>query len=282
MALLNYAEQYSRALANAYAGSLYFGELWNAPNKDVYKVIDAKTIKIPSLEVGDLEDGDRDTIGNFKRNYDNSYETKTLTGHKTWSTLVHPMDMKQTNQVATIGNITKTMNQDKKFPYMDKLALTSIYNAVKDVKPAQIEKLSTSLTVDTVLQKFDALMDAFDEAEVPMVGRRLYVDTSTKTLIDNCKEVYRVSGSKVLGRAVSRIEEVDVKSVTSKRMAVEDGQVKMFLIHDSAIIPAINYEFAGFDAPTAKTAGKYVYYEEFFADMFILNNRVDAISFVVE
>lgn len=282
MALLNYAEQYSRALANAYAGSLYFGALWNAANKDVYKVINAKTIQIPTLEVGDLEDGDRDNIGSFKRNYENDWETKTLVGHKTWNTTVHPMDMNQTNQVATISNITKVMNETKKFPYMDSLALTSIFNAVKEVKADQIEKLEGALTVDTVLAKFDALMDAADEAEVPMVGRKLYVDTATKTLIDNCKDVYRVSGNKVLGRTISRIDEVEVIAVPSKRMAVADGQVKMLLIHDSAIIPAVNYEFAGFDAPTAKTAGKYVYFEEFFADMFILNNKVNAISFVVE
>lgn len=282
MALLNYAEQYSRALANSYAGSLYFGDLWTAPNKDVYKIVNAKTIQIPTLEVGDLEDGDRDTIGTFKRNFNNDFETKELKGHKVWETLVHPKDIEQTNYVATIGNITKTMNETKKFPYMDSLALTSIYNATKTVKSAQIETLESDLTIDTVLTKFDELMDKMDEAEVPMVGRTLYVDTATKTLIDNCKDIYRVSGTKVLGRAISRIDEVEVKAIPSNRMKVADGQVKMFLIHKSAIIPAINYEFAGFDTPKAITGGKYVYFEEFFADMFILNKKVDAIAFVIK
>ncbi len=45
----NYAEAYSKELANAYPYVLYFGKLWNASNADKYKVVDAKTVKIPSI-----------------------------------------------------------------------------------------------------------------------------------------------------------------------------------------------------------------------------------------
>lgn len=42
---VNYAESYSRELANAYPYVLYSGALWSNENTKKYKVVDAKTIK---------------------------------------------------------------------------------------------------------------------------------------------------------------------------------------------------------------------------------------------
>ena len=111
---INYAEQYSRELANAYPYVLYSGALWNADNQNKYKPVDAKTIKIPKLSTGGRVDGDRAKIGSFSQNFSNSWETKELTNHRIWQTLVHPQDVNQTNIVASITNITKTMNETQK------------------------------------------------------------------------------------------------------------------------------------------------------------------------
>jgi|GEM_PF-5306753 len=46
---LNYAEQYARALANAFPYALRFGDLYNTPNNERYRVVDAQTIKIPKI-----------------------------------------------------------------------------------------------------------------------------------------------------------------------------------------------------------------------------------------
>ncbi len=119
MATLNYAEQYSKELAQAYPYTLFSGALWNTENSSKYKVIDAKTIKIPSISVGGRTNGNRDTIGSFTRNFENDWETKTLNNHRKWQTLVHPKDIDETNQVASIANITKVMNEEQKFPEMD-------------------------------------------------------------------------------------------------------------------------------------------------------------------
>ena len=43
MAVVNYAELYSKALLQAFPYVLHFGALWNSPNKDIYKVVDADT-----------------------------------------------------------------------------------------------------------------------------------------------------------------------------------------------------------------------------------------------
>ena len=104
MAAVNDAEQYSRELSQAFPYVLYFGRLYQTPNNQKYKVIDAKTIKIPTITTSGRVDGNRDTITGFTRNVDNEWETKTLTNHREWSTLLHPQDVNQTNMVLTIKN----------------------------------------------------------------------------------------------------------------------------------------------------------------------------------
>ena len=290
---INYATEYSRALANAYPNVLHFGALWSNENASKYKVVDAKTIQIPTLKVGGRSNGNRDTIGQFKRNFSNSWETKTLTNHRMWQTLVHPRDIDQTNQVLSIQNITQTFNEQQKFPEMDAYTISQLYK-LKNEKEAVVQE-SAALTVDNVLAKFDEIMDEMDENMVPASGRVLYVDTFTKTLIDNAKEILRTNGQNVISRNVSRIEEVQVISVPTALMKTEytfndegftaGGSAKniaMMLVHPSCILPIANYDFAQLQPPSALTQGKYVYFEESFEDIFILNERHGALKFVVK
>ena len=79
MALLNYATQYQSALEQAYPYSLFFGDLYATPNNGRFRFVDAKTIAIPHLSTTGRVDSDRDTIATATRNYDNSWENKTLT-----------------------------------------------------------------------------------------------------------------------------------------------------------------------------------------------------------
>ena len=53
----------------------------------------------------------------------------------------------------------------------------------------------------------------------------------------------------------------------------------MMLIHPLAVITPVSYTFSRLDAPAAGSEGKYIYYEESFEDVFILNNKCDAIQF---
>lgn len=298
---VNYAEAYSRELANAYPYVLYSGALWSNENTRKYKVVDAKTIKIPLLSTGGRVDGDRTKIGDFSQNFSNEWETKTLTNHRIWQTLVHPQDVNQTNMVASISNITKTMNETKKFPELDVMMFSTIYSLRNAQKAITAE--TAELTSATVLTKFDAMMDAMDEALVPVSGRVLYCDTYTKTLIDNAITIVRNNGDKKLARNVSRLEEVDIVSVPTSLFKTEytfnDGKtlnqtdggftakagakdMAMILLHPSAILPIVSYSFAQLQPPSALSQGKYVYFEESFEDVFILNKRADAIQICVK
>ena len=298
---VNYAEAYSRELANAYPYVLYSGALWNSENRKKYKVVDAKTIKIPILSTKGRTNGDRSKIGDFSQNFSNEWETKTLTNHRQWQTLVHPQDVDQTNQVATIRNITKTMNEEHKFSELDVMMFSTIYSLRNAQKAITAE--TTELTAANILTKFDSMMDAMDEALVPVSGRILYCDTYTKTLIDTAITIVRNNGDKKLARSVSRLEEVDIVSVPTALFKTEytfndgktEGQkdggftakstakdIAMILLHPSAILPIVSYSFAQLQPPSALSQGKYVYFEESFEDVFILNKRVDAIQICVK
>ena len=59
-------------------------------------------------------------------------------------------------------------------------------------------------------------------------------------------------------------------------------QINMFLVHPSAVITPVSYEFAQLDQPSAVTEGKYIYFEESYEDVFILNKKQDALQFNIE
>lgn len=293
MAAVNYAEAYERALAQAYPNVLNFGELYNVANNQTYKFVDSKTIHIPSISVTGRKNVNRDAIdGNFQRNVDNSFETKTLTFYREWSTSIDPADVLDTNMILTIQNATKVFNEEQKFPEKDAYTISKIY---ADWTAEGKEADKTALTIDNVLVVFDKLMEAMDEALVPSAGRLLYVTPAVKTLLKQASQIglsRKVNGSeKVIDRVVDRLDEVTLITVPSFLMKTAYNfttgfepsgsakQINLFLVHPSAILTPSKYAFVGMEAPAAGTKGDYIYYEKEYADVFILNNRTGAIAF---
>lgn len=295
MAVLNYAVQYSQALAQAFPYVLNFGDLYATPNNGRYKVTGAKTIEIPVISTTGRVDGDRDTITMATRNFDNSWEPKVLVNHRKWSTLVHPMDIDQTNLVASISNITQVYNQEQKFPEMDAYTVSKIY---ADWAALGKTADTTALTAANILTVFDQLMQAMTEKRVPGTGRILYVTPAVETLLKNASGVTRSiniqNGGNEWNRMVAGLDMVKIVVVPPDLMqtlydftagwkaASTAKQINLFLVHPLAVITPVNYQFAQLDAPSAMTEGKWVYFEEAFEDVFLLNNKADAIAFNME
>lgn len=294
MAAVNYAESYERALAQAYPNVLNFGELYNVANNQVYKFVDSKTIHIPSISVTGRKNVNRDSIdGTFSRNVDNSFETKTLTFYREWSTSIDPADVMDTNMILTIQNATQVFNETQKFPEKDAYTISKIYSDwVAEGKTAD----TTELTVDNILAVFDKMMEGMDEALVPSQGRILYVTPAVKTLLKSASNIglsKSVEHQANINRVVDRLDEVRLITVPSFLMktaydfttgfepSASAKQVNLFLVHPSAILTPNKYAFVGMEAPAAGTKGDYIYYEKEYADVFILNNRTGAIAFNV-
>ena len=293
MAAVNYAEAYERALAQAYPNVLNFGELYNTANNQTYKFVDSKTIHIPSISVGGRTNVNRDVMnGSFQRNVDNSFETKTLTFYREWSTSIDPADVLDTNMILTIQNATQVFNETQKFPEKDAYTISKIYaDWVAEGKTAD----TTTLTVDNVLTVFDKMMEGMDEALVPSQGRILYVTPAVKTLLKSASQIGLSrsvqDGANTINRVVDRLDEINLITVPSFLMKTaydfttgfapsgSAKQVNMFLVHPSAILTPNKYAFVGMEAPAAGTKGDYIYYEKEYSDVFILNNRTGAIAF---
>lgn len=298
---LNYATEYSRALDQVYPYVLNFGALYATPNNNRYRWVNAKTIEIPHVSTTGRVDADRDTIATAQRNYDNDWETKTLTNQRKWSTLVHPMDIVQTNLVTTIQNITQVFNEENKFPEMDAYCVSKIYNdwTTSITAEGYTGKTadSTVITAQNALQVFDKLMLNMDNARVPVTGRICYVTHEVKYILKEAQNIVRnidvMRNNNVINRIVDRLDEVELIGVPATLMRTkynftagwaptdDADQINMLLIHPNAVITPVSYTFARLDEPSAGSEGKYIYYEESFEDVFILNNKADAIQFNV-
>ena len=290
---LNYATQYSQALAQAYPYVLHFAALRSTDNDGRYKWINGNTIQIPTLSTTGRTDGDRDSIEVAKRNFNNAWETKALGNHRQWSTLVHPMDVDETNQVASIQNITKVFNEEQKFPEMDAYLVSKLH---ADWTALGKTADTTALTEDNILSIFDTWMADMDEANVPQMGRLLYMTPAARKILKNAADLARtiMNGDENIRRTIKALDDVKIESVPSSLMKTvydfTEGwkagtgakQINMLLIHPSAVITPEKYAFAQLDAPSAGSNGKYVYFEESYDDTFLLNNRKNAVQFNTE
>ena len=298
---LNYADEYQRALEQNFPYVLNYGALYATSNNSKYRWVNSKTIELPSISTTGRVDADRDTIAFAQRNYQNAWVPKTLSNERKWSTLVHPRDIDETNMVATIGNITQVFNEEHKFPEMDAYLISKVYydwTHAKNPDTGEYHTANTTvLTTANILSVFDTLMLNMDNGRVPANGRILYVPFEILTILKEAQGISRsmdiTSGPNGIDRRVNRLDQVQIVGVPSTLMktlydfttdyaiAPGAGQINMFLVHPMAVITPVSYTFSRLDAPSAMSEGKYVYYEESFEDVFILDNKSNAIQFNV-
>lgn len=294
MAPVNYAEMYQQALQQRFAQGLAFNELYNTPNNNTIKWVNAKTIQIPRITVGGFTDVNRDVVAGYTRRADNDFETKTLQHDREFQTLVDPQDIDETNMALSIANITRVFNDEQKIPEMDKYMASKLYaEFVGFGKTAD----NTALTVDNILSKFDDFMAEMDDEEVPQDGRILYVTPTVNKLIKQAQELQRMNvlsnSQSTINRNIYSLDDVLIKRVPSSRMktaydftngAVAAGEaedINMILVHPTALVSPQKYEFVSLDEPTAKTGGKYLYYERKYWDVFLIEKKVSGIKFNV-
>ena len=277
MAKLNYATEYQRALEQAFPYTLYYGALYSTPNNGRFRWINSKTIEIPSITTTGRTNADRDSISTAQRNYNNAWETKTLTNERKWSTLVHPKDIDQTNMAASITNITRVFNEEHKFPEMDAYTISKIYydwttSVVGDAAHGAYTGKTASTAAVTngaeVLAEFDALMLKMDEARVPKAGRILYCTNVIKSLLKSASSIDRSwdvqTSDTGINRVVESLDGVQIIPVPAELMKTKydfsdtngwkvDGtakQINMMLINPLAVITHVTYTFNNLQKPT--------------------------------
>lgn len=283
---VNYATQYARELANAYAYLNYFGAIYGAENSTRYRPINGKTVAIPSLDVSGATAVNRDQItGVFNRNWNNEWQNVTLTMDREWSTIIDPMDIVETNDVATIANVTRTFNELQKTPEMDAYAaskLAGFANAAGGID-------TTTLTAANILAQWDSYL-------AYMTGRRVnrdrlvaYMTPTTYKLLKQAAGITRFidsgTGIRNIDRNVGKLDGVAIFEVPPDIMktafdfttgwvpSASAGNINMLLVDPMAIAAPVVYDVSMISAPTAQSKGKYLYYERYYYDVFALNQR---------
>lgn len=284
---VNYAAEYSRALAEAYPYLSYFGAIWASPNSTLYRPGMGKTMYIPTLSTSGARAVDRDRIdGVFTRGWNNDLQAVMLDMDREWDTLVDPMDILETGDVATIANITRMFNEFQKVPEMDaylaaKLAgFAALYGGVD----------ATTLTTANILATWDEYLAEMANRRVNRDRLVAYMTPDTYKLLKEAAGVTRFvstdEGYRGIDRNVARLDSVNIVEVPADMMksayiftqgwAVDVAnakQINILLVDPLAVAAPIKYETSMMSAPTAQSKGKYLYYERYYYGAFSLMQR---------
>ena len=280
---VNYASEYSRALAQQYPYLSYFAALLAANNSNLYKSGMGKTMYIPSLEVSGARAVNRDQItGTVNRNWNNEYQAVTLEMDREWDTLVDPLDIVETDDVATIANITRAFNEMQKIPEMDAYIAAKLFSFVTTPD-------TTALTAANILEKWDTYLAAMSDARVNRDRVEAYMTPAVYKLLKEAAGITRFvstdEGYRGIDRNVARLDGVRITEVPSDVMkssyvftegfapATGARQINMILVDPMAVAVPVKYETSMMSAPTAQSKGKYLYYERYYYGAFALNKR---------
>lgn len=280
---VNYAAEYSRALSNAYPYMSYFGAIWGANNSNLYRPGMGKTMYIPSMTVKGSRAVNRDQItGTFERNWNNEFTPVTLQMDREWDTLVDPMDIDETNDVATIANITRTFNELQKIPEMDAFLAAKLHSFVTTPD-------TTTLTAANILEKWDTYLANMTDARVNRDRVEAYMTPAVYKLLKEAAGITRFvstdEGYRGIDRNVARLDGVRITEVPSDIMktafdfsegfapAQTAKQINLLMVDPLAVAAPVKYETAMMSAPTAQSKGKYLYYERYYYGAFAMPNR---------
>ena len=283
---VNYAAEYSQALAQAYPYLSYFAAIWASDNSNRYKPGMGKTMYIPSVETSGAKDVNRDQItGTFNRNWNNELQAVTLQMDREWDTLVDPMDIDETNGVATIANITRAFVEFQKIPEMDAFLASKLAEFASNFGGVSTQ----SLTSSTILTEWDNALEYMTNQRVNRDRLVAYMTPGTYKLLKQATGLTRfievTNGIRDVDRNVARLDGVTVVEVPSDLMktaytftegwSIADGaaQINFMLVDPMAVAAPIKYETALMSEPTAQSKGKYLYYERYYYGAFVLNQR---------
>ena len=287
IANVNYASEYSRALAQMYPYLSYFAALLAGNNSNRYKAGMGKTMYIPTVTVTGARDVNRNSInGQFNRNWENQWQAVELQMDREWDTLVDPMDIDETAGVATIANITKAFVESQKIPEMDAF----IASKLASFASAYGGTSTTSLTSSSILTEWDKGLEY-------MVNQRINRDRVIAFMTPGCYKLLKqatgltrfievTSGIQSADRNIARLDGVQVIEVPADMMktaytfttgweinTVSAQQINFLLVDPEAVAFPVKYETAMVSAPSAQSKGKYLYYERYYYGGFILNQR---------
>ena len=287
MANLNYAVQYGRAIQTAYPYLSYYADLWNQGESYRFRPLSGKTVMIPIVTTSGARAANRDSIdGSFSRNFDVDWQACTLTMDREWDTLVDPLDVIESNEVATIANVTRVFNELQKVPEQD------AYMSMKLAGFAGVHggTSTESLTSSTILTEWDKALEYMTNQRVNRDRVRCKITPAAYKLLKQATGMTRfievTNGIRDVDRNIARLDGVEIMEVPADMMktaytftsgwavnTVTAQQINFILYDPDAIAAPIVYDVAMMSPGSAQTKGKDIYYERYYYDVFMLAQR---------
>ena len=284
---VNYAAEYSQALAQAYPYLSYFAALLAGNNSNRYKAGMGKTMYIPVVTVNGARDVNRSRIdGVFDRNWSNQWQAVDLQMDREWDTLVDPMDIDETAGIATIANISRAFVEQQKVPEMDAF----IASKLASFASAYGGTSTASLTSSSILTEWDNAVAYMTNQRVNRDRVVAYMTPATYKLLKQATGMTRfievTDGIRNVDRNIARLDGVQVVEVPADMMktaytfttgwavnTVSAQQINFMLVDPEAVAFPVKYETAMVSAPSAQSKGKYLYYERYYYGGFVLDQR---------
>lgn len=289
MAELKYAEVFSKHILDLYDIELKSVKLFGS-NLDI-QIINGKDIKLPKLKVGGYKDHNRKNMSFNTGSYENDYETKSLDHDRDIEFGIDPMDVDETNQVISIGNIQKRFESKQAIPELDCYTFSKLYAEAKRVE-AHVD--NDALTTANILSKFDDDMEALEDAGVPLSRCVMYCTAEVKKLFKNAEGITRVldaSKGNNLDRRVYNLEDLDEVVVVPKErfktaynftdgyaVAESGKQINYMIVDPESQVSRVKYSYINVFTPghDSRTADKYIYQNRRFNGTFALDDALKA------
>ena len=210
-----------------------------------------------------------------------------------WDTLLDPMDVDETNEVATIANITATFNRFQKVPEMDaymasKLAgFASSFGGVVTTTPDASNILTLWDNALAYMTNQRVNRDRVQCKMTPDVYKLLKQATGLTRFIEVTNGIQNVD------RNIARLDGVGIQEVPEDLMKTaydftvgwavgnSAAQIKMLFYDPMAIAAPVIYETSMISPPSAATKGKNLYYELYYYDVFCLSQRQAGVYAVI-
>lgn len=287
MAELSYVTQFLPRIISMYGQLLTSDELFQS-NQDI-NIINTKEIRLPKITVSGYKDHDRKSLTFNTGTYGNDWETKALDHDRDIEIAIDPMDVDETNQIASIANYQVRFEKTQAIPELDCYTYSKLYAEAKRVG-ASIK--NAALTVSNILADFDANIEAMEEAGVPLDRVIMYCTPKLKTLLKNAEGIQRtleISGSKGIDRRVRSLDDINkIKTVPSARLktvfdftegysvASTGKQINYILVDPEAQVSRVKYSYIKVFTPghDSRTADKYLYQNRRFNGTYALLDDV--------
>lgn len=283
---VNYAAEYSRALAQQFPYLSYFAAIWANRNSQLYRPGLGKTMYIPTVTTSGARDVNRNSInGVFNRNWNNQMQAVELQMDREWDTLVDPMDISESGDVATIANITRAFVEQQKIPEMDAFMASKLAEFAGKFGGVD----TTALTTANILSKWDDALEYMANQRVNRDRVISYMIPGVYKLLKQATGLTRfievTDGIRNVDRNIARLDGITVIEVPEDMMKTaydftegwaignSAAQIDFLLVDPEAVAAPVKYETSMMSAPTAQSKGKFLYYERYYYGAFVLNER---------